>query len=68
MVKRVVRPEELHVASEGFLTSALLGIMPLTEVDGLPIGTSAPGSISLGLRAALEKLWARHLDATDKGC
>jgi branched-chain amino acid aminotransferase len=68
VVKRVVRPEELHAASEGFLTSALLGIMPLTEVDGLPIGTSAPGSISLGLRAALEKLWARHLDATDKGC
>ena len=66
VVKRVVRPEELHAASEGFLTSALLGIMPLTEVDGLPIGTSAPGSVSLGLRAELEKLWARHLDASEE--
>ncbi len=66
VVKRVVRPEELHAASEGFLTSALLGIMPLTEVDGLPIGTSAPGSVSLGLGAELEKLWARHLDASEE--
>jgi branched-chain amino acid aminotransferase len=62
VVKRVVRPEELYAASEGFLTSALLGIMPLTEVDGLPIGTGAPGSVSSGLGAELEKLWARRLD------
>jgi branched-subunit amino acid aminotransferase/4-amino-4-deoxychorismate lyase len=66
VVKRVVRPEELHVASEGFLTSALLGIMPLTEVDGLPIGTGTPGSVSSGLGAELEKLWARHLDASEE--
>ncbi len=37
--ERAVRPEELDAAEEGFLTSALLGIMPLTEVDGSPVGT-----------------------------
>ncbi len=31
--------EELDAAEEGFLTSALVGIMPLTEVDGSPVGT-----------------------------
>jgi branched-chain amino acid aminotransferase len=59
VAKRVVRPEELYAASEGFLTSALLGIMPLTEVDGLPIGDGAPGPISLNLGAELERSMAR---------
>jgi branched-chain amino acid aminotransferase len=59
VAKRVVRPEELYAASEGFLTSALLGIMPLTEVDGLPVGDDPLGPISLNLGAELEKLMAR---------
>jgi branched-chain amino acid aminotransferase len=63
IIERVVHPEELYAASESFLTSALLGIMPLTEVDGLPIGDGAPGSVSVGLGAELEKLWARHLNS-----
>ncbi len=58
VVKRVVRPEELYAASEGFVTNALLGIMPLTEVDGLPIGAGAPGPTSLNLGAELGRLMA----------
>ena len=46
-------------ATEGFLTNALLGVMPLTAVDGLPIGTGAPGLTSLRLRAELERSIAR---------
>ncbi len=49
VVERAVRPEELRAAEEVFLTNALLGIVPLTEVDGLPIGTGGPGSISAEL-------------------
>jgi branched-chain amino acid aminotransferase len=59
VVKRVVQREELYAASEGFLTSALLGVMPLTEVDGLPVGDGAPGRISLSLGAELGRLMAR---------
>ena len=54
-VERPVRPEELATADEAFLTSALLGVMPLTEVDGLPVGTGRPGPVSSGLRAGLER-------------
>jgi branched-chain amino acid aminotransferase len=55
-VERRVRIEELAKADEAFLTSALLGVMPLTEVDGLPVGTGGPGPISSGLRAELEEV------------
>ena len=51
--------EELYAASEGFLTSALLGVVPLTEVDGLPVGDGAPGRISPKLGTELERLMAR---------
>lgn len=59
VVERAVRPAELRSATEGFLTNALLGVMPLTAVDGLPIGAGAPGPTSLRLRAELERSIAR---------
>ena len=55
VVERVVRPEELRTADEVFLTNALMGIVPLTEVDPLRIGTGVPGRVSLKLRAELER-------------
>jgi branched-chain amino acid aminotransferase len=54
VVERPVRTEELAKADEAFLTSALLGVMPLTEVDGLSVGTGEPGPISSDLRAKLK--------------
>jgi branched-chain amino acid aminotransferase len=59
VVERAVRPEELRVAEEGFLTNALLGIVPLTEVDCLPIGKGEPGPICTELGAGLEQSMAR---------
>jgi branched-chain amino acid aminotransferase len=56
-VERPVRTEELAKADEAFLTSALLGVMPLTEVDGHPVGTGRPGPISSCLRAELEEAY-----------
>ena len=37
-------------AEEGFLTSSLRGIMPLTELDGVPIGGGRPGADTARLR------------------
>jgi branched-chain amino acid aminotransferase len=62
VAERAVRPEELAAAEEAFLTSALLGIMPLTEVDGHPVGTGGPGPVSSGLRTELERVWSGRLD------
>jgi branched-chain amino acid aminotransferase len=56
VVERAVRPEELHAADEAFLTNTLLGVMPLTKLDGLSVGTGAPGPVSLNLGAELARL------------
>jgi len=56
VAKRAARPDVMSAAAEeAFLTSALLGVMPLTEVDELSVGTGEPGPISSDLRAELEK-------------
>ncbi|HZY65810.1 MAG TPA: aminotransferase class IV [Rubrobacteraceae bacterium] len=53
VVERAVRPEELAAADEAFLTNALLGVAPLTEVDALPVGRGVPGPVSVRLCAEL---------------
>ncbi len=50
--ERAVRPEELAEAREAFLTSSLLEVMPLTRVEGRPVGSGATGELSLGLLAS----------------
>lgn len=62
VVERAVRPEELATAEEAFLTSALLGVMPLTGVNGFPVGSGEPGPISSSLSAELEKAWSGRLE------
>lgn len=49
-------PADLLAADEAFLTNALLGVMPLVEIDGRPVGTGRPGSVTLRLRQAYEAL------------
>jgi branched-chain amino acid aminotransferase len=52
--ERPVTPEELPRTSEAFLTSVLLGVMPLTAIDGRLVGTGVPGPLTLKLGAALK--------------
>ena len=47
-------PEHLFAADEAFLASSVAGILPITTVDGRPIGTGAPGVWTLRLRALRE--------------
>ncbi len=54
VAKRAARPDEMSAAEEAFLTSALLDVIPLTEVDWLSVGTGEPEPISSDLRAELE--------------
>jgi branched-chain amino acid aminotransferase len=47
-------PAELLAADEAFLTGSVAGIVPLTALDGRPIGSGRPGPRTRALRAARE--------------
>jgi branched-chain amino acid aminotransferase len=56
---REVPADEVRGAEEVFLTSTAGGIMPVTTVDGEPVGNGAPGPFTLRLRDAY---WELHRD------
>ncbi len=51
--------EDLCRAAEVLVTSTAGGIMPVTTVNGQPVGTGAPGPRTARLR---DRYWARHED------
>ena len=57
----VHRREELAAAEETFLTFTSGGLVPVTEVDGHPVGTGRMGPITTRLRLAYERLLASAL-------
>jgi branched-chain amino acid aminotransferase len=50
---------DLRRASEVLITSTAGGIMPVTTIDGQPVGTGTPGPRTVLLR---DRYWARHDD------
>jgi len=56
---REVPAEEVRRADEVFLTSTAGGVIPVTKVDGDPVGNGEPGSVTLRLR---EAYWDSHRD------
>jgi len=60
----VVEPfdlEALRGASEAFLTNTVVGVMPLTRLDGRAIGDGVPGPLTRALGQAYNRLVERHL-------
>lgn len=53
--------EDVYGADEVFLSSTLIELMPVTEVDGRKIGDGEPGPITRELHEAYQKLVAREL-------
>jgi branched-chain amino acid aminotransferase len=51
--------DDLRRADEVLVTSTAGGIMPVTSIDGKPVGTGAPGPLTTLLR---DRYWARHAD------
>ena len=51
-----IRLDELFHAQEAFLTNSLIEVMPLTEIDGKPIGSGRAGSITKRLMVAYKKM------------
>lgn len=55
IVEGTMTPYDVYVADEVFITAtAVGGIIPITEVDGRPIGTHSPGGITKEL---LQRYW-----------
>jgi branched-chain amino acid aminotransferase len=51
--------DDLRRADEVLATSTAGGIMPVTIIDGCPVGTGTPGPRTMRLR---DRYWARHED------
>lgn len=49
-----LRPEALRMAEEAFLTSSIRGVLPVTHVDGTPIGGGVPGATTRDLMQRYE--------------
>ncbi|HEU4848148.1 MAG TPA: aminotransferase class IV, partial [Rubrobacteraceae bacterium] len=56
---RAVPAAEVRAADEVFISSTAGGIMPVTKVDGAPVGDGTPGPVTLRLRDAY---WELHRD------
>ena len=56
MVERQVELRELSEAEEAFVTNSIIEVMPLTWLNGEPIGTGKPGRLTRNLMAAYTKL------------
>ena len=52
MTERPFTLEDALSAREAFMTSASSFVMPITEIDGKPVGNGEPGFLALALRAA----------------
>ena len=51
--------DDLRRAAEVLVTSTAGGIMPVTVIDGEPVGLGVPGPLTLELR---DRYWASHQD------
>ncbi len=54
IIERAISPSEITTMDESFLTNALMGIMPLVEIDQTPLGEAKPGKITRQLITVLE--------------
>ena len=57
VTERPVTADELRTADESFATSTAGGIMPVTEIDGRPVGEGRPGPVT---RRLIDLYWEKH--------
>ena len=61
--ERDVPASELSLAQEAFLTSTFREVLPVTRIDGAPVGDGLVGSITAALVAAYQERIERFLSA-----
>lgn len=57
--ERALGAQELRDADEAFLSSSGGGVLPVTRIDGHPLGTGVPGPVT---RQLLQAYWDAHRD------
>ena len=62
LVERRFSPDELRGADEAFITSATRGVLPVTLVDGKPVGAGVPGPVTRRLMGLYDELARRGVD------
>lgn len=66
-VEGQVELRELLAAEEAFLTSSIIEVMPLTQLDGRLIGDGKPGAITRRLMSAYRELVAKEMAQVRNG-
>ena len=56
VVERAFTPDEAKSAREAFISASSAILIPVTAIDGQPVGNGEPGSLSLRLREAYMKV------------
>lgn len=62
VVERRIQPAELRGADEAFLTSATRGVLPISTIDGRPVGAGVPGPVTKRLMALYDELARRGVE------
>ena len=62
--ERAVTVSELQNAAEVFLTSTTKRILPVLEIDGIPVGNGKPGEITRELYQTFLELEEKHISNT----
>ncbi|QOV89518.1 branched-chain-amino-acid transaminase [Humisphaera borealis] len=55
MVEKTLQRHDLYIADECFLTGTAAEVIPVTKIDGRPVGTGKPGPITRELISAFKK-------------
>lgn len=54
VVERTLHAKDLQEAAEVFLTSAVSGVMPVVEIDGIALGDGTPGPVAVSAQLAMQ--------------
>jgi branched-chain amino acid aminotransferase len=60
--KEAVTVEEVPHLTEAFITSSSRGVVPVIEIDGVPIGDGLPGAQTMAIRHEYVKWMESHLE------
>ncbi len=65
--EEAVSTHNLRCASEVFITSTTKGILPITRIDGQPVGNGKPGPVAKELAVLLQQLETAYLQQHGNG-